>query len=521
MRRNDATSVENMDMWNDETPERLIAVLLDMRATLEPSDARARTQACLAGRGQPFDEELWAPFFDPEESFADAMYGAATALWGLVNQDVRYADAQVALLAFEVAKDAGCVVAAFALADCLDWLGDERAEAALREFVTLHPDWEDPRLFGILGGLVADAYDDEAHLHEALGFLEHAGDADPLWVCWRALAVAKLGRRDEAIVLLQDQIVDGDRDALRVLGDIHRAVGDMPSAQDAYLRAVAVGDDVSARRLGIVFREAGDDHAATQAFVLAAERGDRHAGTELNDAGWLLRQDGRMDEAVVRFRLAWESGDRDSGHDLATTLEEAGRLGEARAIWKSLADTGDVSAMIEFGEWAASDRDVSEARLCFLRAMELGTAEQRAIAAAHLGLTYDVGVASNHADARELLELGAPLMPAARAALGWLHAKGGRPAEAEITWRSGMHDNETESIASLGAWGLQNSDPVSALVLVEQALEAGDGILAYNIGSQLAEVGEDAVAARFMARAVELSADEDAKVWLETHAQLG
>lgn len=275
-------------MMRFDSPEALIAALLDLRAKGEPERACALVRAALAAHGHPFAEDNWETFFDPEESFADAMYDCGHALWELVWSDRDDIEPQAAVLAFEASSAAGLDLAGFALAQSLDWIGDRRAEAALRDFVSRYPDWEDPRLFGILGGLIADHYDDEEHMDEALTYLDRVGDSEDIWVCWRALAIAKLGHVEDAVALLQDQVRANDPDALAVLGDIHWWADDTERAQDAYLRAMAVGDARSARSLGNLLHTLGDDAAARQAYEIAAARGDGYATTLLRDPSWEL-----------------------------------------------------------------------------------------------------------------------------------------------------------------------------------------------------------------------------------------
>jgi tetratricopeptide (TPR) repeat protein len=271
-----------------ESSEALIAALLDLRAKEQPERACLLVRASLAALGHPFTEEHWETFFDPEESFANAMYDCGTALWELDWSDRDDIRPQAAVLAFEASAAAGLELAGFALAQSLDWLGDPRAEAVLRDFVSRHPDWEDPRLFGILGGLIADRYDDEEHMDEALACLDRVGDSEDIWVCWRALAIAKLGHVEDAIALLGDQVTADDPDALAVLGDIHRWADDVERAQEAYLRAIAVGDARSARMLGNLLHTLGDDAAARQAYEIAAARGDGYATELLRDPSWEL-----------------------------------------------------------------------------------------------------------------------------------------------------------------------------------------------------------------------------------------
>jgi tetratricopeptide (TPR) repeat protein/type II secretory pathway pseudopilin PulG len=132
--------------------------------------------------------------------------------------------------------------------------------------------------------------------------------------------------------------------------------------------------------VGVAAHTAGQHSFAEQAWHIAADAGDHDAESIL---GFLLKDQGRLEEAERWWRRAAEAGHHPAESNLGFLLAERGDLEEAERWWRRAAEAGHHLA--EFTLWflLAEHGDLEEAERWWRRAAERGT-EEAVQALAHL-----------------------------------------------------------------------------------------------------------------------------------------
>ncbi len=115
------------------------------------------------------------------------------------------------------------------------------------------------------------------------------------------------------------------------------ALGDTRAALETFERArtLAPTNAMNLVNIGTTYLMAGDRGRAQQAFLAALDLAPVLARAH-NSLGVIAAQEGRLEEAVARWRQALAADPRDSQtlFNLATTLRRQGRDAEARALFE-------------------------------------------------------------------------------------------------------------------------------------------------------------------------------------------
>ncbi len=150
----------------------------------------------------------------------------------------------------------------------------------------------------------------------------------------RAQALFALGRLDDARTEL-DKLVRMHADyqpSWNLLGSVLAGLGDVPGAERAYRRAMAMAPEQpqAPYNLGLLFQQAGRLEEAIAAYRGALRIHPAFAPAHNNLAN-ALKATGRADEAVAHYReaLRHDPGLVDAMGNLGTALREAGRYAEA------------------------------------------------------------------------------------------------------------------------------------------------------------------------------------------------
>ncbi|WP_196805978.1 P-loop NTPase fold protein [Terracoccus sp. 273MFTsu3.1] len=130
----------------------------------------------------------------------------------------------------------------------------------------------------------------------------------------------------------------GSPTAMRELGLMARASGDLDLAESWLRRAALENNMDAARELAQVLMQKGEESAAVVPLREAADRGDPDA---LRELGLLLERIGDVDAAVEALQRAADMGDRDAIRDLGLLQERRGNMLEARDRFRQGARLGD------------------------------------------------------------------------------------------------------------------------------------------------------------------------------------
>jgi len=150
--------------------------------------------------------------------------------------------------------------------------------------------------------------------------------------------LVEAGRPKEAVRLLEPYAkrVEADPDVLTSRGMALAALGETKAALETFERArtLAPANAMNLVNIGTTYLMAGDRGSARQAFLAALDLAPDLARAH-NSLGVIAAQEGRLEEAVGRWRLALAADPRDSQtlFNLATTLRRQGHDAEARALF--------------------------------------------------------------------------------------------------------------------------------------------------------------------------------------------
>ncbi len=126
------------------------------------------------------------------------------------------------------------------------------------------------------------------------------------------------------------------------LGDYEERRGNLLAAIERYQMVASHATDADTRatgydRLGFAYRRIGDSSKAKQSFEAALQLAPDRA-TAMTGLGLIAQGNGDMTEAIRQYSRAVAVEPSDVGYLLlAQALQKAGRLGEARAIYDSMA----------------------------------------------------------------------------------------------------------------------------------------------------------------------------------------
>ncbi len=169
--------------------------------------------------------------------------------------------------------------------------------------------------------------------------------------------LVEAGRPKEALKLLEPYAkrAEPDPDVLTSRGMALAALGETQAALETFewARALAPANAMNLVNIGTTYLMAGDRGRAQQAFLAALDLAPDLARAH-NSLGVIAAQEGRLEEAVARWRQALAADPRDSQtlFNLATTLRRQGHDPEARAFFERYVKEAP----------AAEARDVAAAR---------------------------------------------------------------------------------------------------------------------------------------------------------------
>ncbi len=210
---------------------------------------------------------------------------------------------------------------------------DKEAERAFREAVVANE--EDAEYF--LGDILQQtgrSEEGERYLQMALD----AGDPDahvPL-----GHAIADQGRPEEAAKHFRAAVEVGHTDALVDLGVLQiDDLKDAAAGEETLREAIAHGVEDAPLALAALYVEQERDEEAEAILRTATDQGSLDAQVDL--ANLLSEYEGGEEEAEALYRDAIERGDEDAENNLGVLLRDLGRIGEAIDILKVAADRGD------------------------------------------------------------------------------------------------------------------------------------------------------------------------------------
>ena len=167
------------------------------------------------------------------------------------------------------------------------------------------------------------------------------------------------------------------------LGRVLQSMQEPRQAVRCYQRAIELDESGFAayNNLGMVQRELGDLTAARQSFANALERNPQFADA-LNNLGSLLLQIGEVDAAqeVCLRATRVDGAGADEFSNLGVCLAKLGRVDEALESFRTALLKGPVTAVIlsNMGGTHKEKGEYREARACFMRALELDSANTEA-----------------------------------------------------------------------------------------------------------------------------------------------
>ena len=151
--------------------------------------------------------------------------------------------------------------------------------------------------------------------------------------------LVEAGRPKEALKLLEPYAkrAEPDPDVLTSRGMALAALGETKAALETFerARALAPANAMNLVNIGTTYLMAGDRGRAQPAFLAALDLAPDLARAH-NSLGVIAAQEGRLEEAVARWRQALAADPRDSQtlFNLATTLRRQGHDAEARAFFE-------------------------------------------------------------------------------------------------------------------------------------------------------------------------------------------
>jgi arylsulfatase A-like enzyme/Tfp pilus assembly protein PilF len=151
--------------------------------------------------------------------------------------------------------------------------------------------------------------------------------------------LVEAGRPREALKLLEPYArrAEPDPDVLTSRGMAMAALGETQAALETFERArtLAPANAMNLVNIGTTYLMAGDRGRAQQALLAALDLAPDLARAH-NSLGVIAAQEGRLEEAVARWRQALAADPRDSQtlFNLATTLRRQGHHAEARAFFE-------------------------------------------------------------------------------------------------------------------------------------------------------------------------------------------
>jgi TPR repeat protein len=294
--------------------------------------------------------------------------------------------------------------------------------------------------FNNLGRILGDqGRDDEAETLYRQGV--EAGDTKAAANLARFLAMRD--RRDEAVAVARPAAEAGDADAQEWLARTHFAREDWAESE-RWFRAAAEHDVAEAITCVGVLREMdGDVDEAERWLRRGLDLGDPHAAYHLGLIARRIREDPAESARLLRIAVDAYPDDASFRHQLAVSLADLGRDGEAAAEYERAAGDGHARSAVAYG-WMLEERDDADAaEPWFRQAMAAGDMIGQTCVAL---LELDRG---NADEAERLFREAAADEPHARFNLGLMRGDAGDTEEADRLIRQAADEGSTSAQAWL------------------------------------------------------------------------
>ncbi|MFI8238784.1 tetratricopeptide repeat protein [Streptomyces sp. NPDC085866] len=164
------------------------------------------------------------------------------------------------------------------------------------------------------------------------------------------------GDHDGAAEWYYAAMVMGRTEVAMSYGALHRASDEVPLAEVWFRRAAAAGDHRAAEALW----DSPLSRSIEQAEAYCREDAENGTAMQAAHLGFLLEQQGRVDEAVTWYRKAYELGDAYGAFLLATLLKKQGSNPGALAWYRKAAALGHPAALKALGETSGKPDTVTE-----------------------------------------------------------------------------------------------------------------------------------------------------------------
>ena len=336
---------------------------------------------------------------------------------------------------------------------------------------------------------------------EAWAFGDAQGDSD--CTCELALALADLGRKEEALGVAARADERGSAWGAFLHGELLAEVGRLDDAAEAYKRGDLRGDGQSSFRLGELLIHAGDDFSAEEAMCRADDRGVPHAATML---GLRLYERGLVPEALAALQRGDDRGDVLAPLVLGDIAHDAGHEAEAEAAWRRADERGSAEGAARIARVASERNEFDRAEAALRRAIKRGLQVGERLLAALL-----VTEGREEEAIERLRTASGDDDPLTAHLLADLLERKGDP-EAEEMWRRAADLGDDAATYRLARIVANRGDLQQALPLLSQAMASpNDDVVmhaALAIGQIYAHVGDKESAARWL-RPVALYAQDD------------
>jgi tetratricopeptide (TPR) repeat protein len=301
---------------------------------------------CLHGLGSLLKEQ--GQLEEAEPLYKEAVERGVSEAFGEYGDFLWVAKREVeAEAAYREAIEAGESKASLRLGLLLQAIGrDREAEAAFRAAVDAD-DEDDEAVYRL-----AEILEDRGNYEDAAKFYALAverGDNEHAALDLAEILMSELDRVDEAVVLIEETLEQGNKRALVTLGAARRRQGHVSEAEDAFRRAIEVG--------------APGPYAHIHMASLLAEQGRReealveyrHASeADADDDDWLHIAWGMFElnqrEEAERFsRRGLEAGDVRNYRLLGRLIHERGDSAQAARLFDEALVRGRRDVLVEYG----------------------------------------------------------------------------------------------------------------------------------------------------------------------------
>lgn len=191
--------------------------------------------------------------------------------------------------------------------------------------------------------------------------------AEPLSA--QGLALLDADRPLDAVDVLRRAVAAAEPGAADLLVRAYLDSGSWHAAIEWLAPLVAQGHVRFAGRLGVAYAEIGDAVDAETALRLGLEHGETAAA---NDLAILLRDDGRLGEAILVLHRAAAAGDEQAPANLVEILLENGDLPAAVTAAEQYADEARPDTIVALADVRTAQSRFEEAERTYQRAAQLG-----------------------------------------------------------------------------------------------------------------------------------------------------